>query len=81
MTGDDSESLSKTGEMRGQTLLVDVLEAARQLGGISDREVYRLMERGEIEGIWQGRRRMVVTESLVSYVERLRAAAKVRVAA
>lgn len=42
------------------------------LGGITTREVYRLLERGELEATRYGRRRFVEHAVLLAYVAKLR---------
>lgn len=61
-----------------QLLAVDA--ARQQLGGLSRRAVYDLLDSGELEGVWIGRRRLVVTESLNTYVARLREESRQRLA-
>jgi excisionase family DNA binding protein len=51
------------------TLLWDLAEAARQLGGVSTRTVRRLIERGEFQGKKVGARLMVRSESVRSYLD------------
>lgn len=51
-------------------IFVSVKEAARMLG-ISTWVCYQLLDRGDIESRYQGRRRLVNYRSLVEYAERL----------
>lgn len=54
--------------------LIPLPEACELLGGISKRHLYTLIDdRGEVEAVKLGRRRMVVARSLDDYIERLRA--------
>lgn len=50
-------------------LLWDLNETASQLGGVSVRHVQRMIERGEIDSIKLGRRRMVVSESVQRWLD------------
>lgn len=52
-------------------IFVSVIDAATSLG-ISRREVYRLLDAGEIESVERGRRRLIVVESLHAFAQRLR---------
>ncbi len=51
------------------TLLIDLGECARQLGGVSTRTVRRLLDRAELRARRVGRRLMVTTESLQAYLD------------
>jgi excisionase family DNA binding protein len=51
------------------TLLWDLAETARQLGGVSTRTVRRLLDRGDIEPRRVGRRLLVTAESVRAYVD------------
>lgn len=57
----------------GDRLLHSIPEAAKQLS-ISPRVFERLIAAGEIETVKIGRRRLVPTDSLVEYIERVKAA-------
>lgn len=52
------------------TLLWDIEETARQLGGISSRTVRRLLDRGELQSKRIGRRLLVRPESVRAYLDR-----------
>lgn len=52
-------------------LLVSAREAAKALG-ISDRTCRELIYRGHLESVQIGARRLVPTEALTQYVQRLR---------
>lgn len=52
-------------------ILASVKDAAEILGGITTWQVYRLLEAGELESRYIGKRRMVVMDSLRTYVEQL----------
>jgi len=43
------------------------------LGGRGRGKVYALLDAGELESVKDGGRRLILTESLLAYVERLRA--------
>jgi excisionase family DNA binding protein len=58
-----------------------VKDAARILGKITPRQVYRLIELGELDTVHIGRRRLVDRRSLLAYAQRLRQAAKTPAAA
>lgn len=60
--------------------LLAVDAARQQLGGLSRRAVYDLLDSGELEGVWIGRRRLVVAESLRTYITRLREESRQRLA-
>lgn len=51
--------------------LVSVGRAGELLGGICEREVYRMLKRNLFDSVNIGRRRMVVTASVVAYAEQL----------
>ena len=60
-----------------QQRLVSVAKAAWILGEITDREVYRMLDRGQLTGMYHGRRRLVLRESIDAYIaDRLAAARK-----
>ena len=63
-----------------QPLLVSVRKARELLGGIGNNQVWKLVKAGELELVGTERKRWVVLESLHSYVERQRAAAKSKAA-
>jgi hypothetical protein len=46
-------------------------EAGRAMGGISRRQVYRLIQRGELTKVQIGTRTFVTAESIRAYVDRL----------
>lgn len=50
--------------------LLDVPATMAALGGISKRYLYLLLERGELDGLMQGRRRMITLASIDAYIER-----------
>ena len=52
-------------------LLVSVKKTAYELLDLDVSTVYNLLDRGELEGRYIGRRRMVVYESVKAYVEGL----------
>ena len=52
-------------------LLISIKETAHELGDLTEKTVYNLLDRREIESVYLGRRRMVVYESLRAYVDRL----------
>lgn len=55
--------------------LLSIPATQKALGGIGERTVYQLIYDGEIEATKVGARRMVITESVDAYVQRLRARA------
>ena len=55
--------------------LLNKRNAARLLGGITEREVERRIADGDLEAVKLGRRCLIVAESLDEYVRRLRAKA------
>ena len=61
-------------------LLVSVRKARELLGGIGNNQVWKLIKNSELEVVGTERKRWVVVESLNSYVERQRAAAKSKAA-
>jgi len=56
-------------------LLVPMVEAQAQLGGIGRTLLWELCNRGELEKVHIGRRGFITAESLSQFVNRLRAAA------
>jgi excisionase family DNA binding protein len=56
-------------------IFLSVKDAAKALS-LSSKAVYRLMDQGEIENTWHGTRRLVFTESLRAYAERLLSSGK-----
>ena len=52
-------------------LLVSVKKTAYELLDLDVSTVYKMLDRGELEGRYIGRRRMVVYESVKAYVEGL----------
>lgn len=54
-------------------LVYPVAEVAAQLGDVSTRTVYRLMDAGELESVKIGGRRGVPHEALVEFIARQRA--------
>jgi excisionase family DNA binding protein len=84
-TPDTPSPVRGTQEARRQpavpAIFISVDDAALALS-LSRREIYRLMDDGDLEGVSKGRRRLVVVESLHDYAKRLReAAAEQRLAA
>ncbi len=63
---------TSTIEREGETVvrLLDVKATMAALGGISKRYVYLLIERGEINGLMLGKRRMITLASIDAYVDR-----------
>lgn len=61
-------------------ILVDAKEAARLLG-LNVFTIYNLLDRGELECRYQGRKRSVLYSSITAYVERLSEVAPQKVAA
>lgn len=57
-------------------LVASVDDTRRLLGRISERQVYRLMDAGELEFVYVGKRRMVLVQSAKDYIERLRSACR-----
>jgi len=55
------------------TPLVSINEARRLLGGRGRGRIYELMASGDLESVVDRGRRLIVSESLLRYVERLRA--------
>lgn len=53
-------------------------DVARVLGGISRRQVYLLLERGQLQSVWIGRRRLIPANSVTAYVAHLHAEARER---
>lgn len=53
------------------SLFIPIREAARLLGGITEREIYFRMAAGDLLGVKQGRRRMIERKSLTAYAARL----------
>ena len=58
-----------------EPLLVDVREARRLLGNISNNAFWRIARAGELELVGTTRKRWVTVESIRDHVERMRAAA------
>lgn len=57
--------------MSDKPVLISVNDAANQLG-IGRTRFYELLNSGEIEAVRLGARRLIVRESLLSFVDRLR---------
>jgi excisionase family DNA binding protein len=57
--------------MLTETLLWDLAETARQLGGISPRTVRRLVEGGDLKSVKIGRRLLVEVASVHAYMDRI----------
>ncbi|MER7002252.1 hypothetical protein ABT297_04275 [Dactylosporangium sp. NPDC000555] len=53
-------------------MYVSVKDAGIYLGRLVPREIYRLLDAGELESVHHGRRRLVDTESLEAYGRRLK---------
>lgn len=74
-TPDTSSPARGTQDSRRQpavpAIFVSVDDAALALS-LSRREIYRLMDDGDLEGVNKGRRRLVVVESLHIYARKLR---------
>lgn len=51
-----------------ETLLWDLAETARQLGGVSERSVRRLIDRGELPKVRVGRRLLLPSAAVRAYV-------------
>lgn len=66
-------TVPEVGDERPRLLSVD--KTAWTLGGLSYREVLRMIDRGQLESILVGRRRMVIVESIDRYIETQRASA------
>ncbi len=60
-------------------LLISIADAGRHLG-CSRGQIYKLLAEGDLEAVKLGARRMLVTASVLAYVNRLRAAAADRAA-
>ena len=58
-------------------LFVTVKDAARVLA-LSPKTIYRLMDAGEIEDTYHGRKRMAVYASVLAYGEKLRSETRTR---
>lgn len=56
--------------------LVSINEACRLLGGRGRGRIYELMAAGDLASITDGRRRLILGDSLTRYVERLRESAQ-----
>ena len=54
--------------------LISVTEAQKMLGGRGRGKIYALLASTELESVKDGGRRLIVTESLLSYVETLKEA-------
>lgn len=52
-------------------IFVSVKEAARILGGVTTWYIYQLLDAGQIDSQYQGRRRFVVLSSLRDYAANL----------
>lgn len=71
---ESSAQVSPTyGTSQTQPLAYKVADAAAQLG-IVERQMYRLIARGEIETFTVGRSRRISRRALTEYIERLEAA-------
>lgn len=57
-------------------LMYPIPEVASKLGGITEREVYRMLARGDLASVTLGRRRFVEHETLVAFIEQRKAATK-----
>ena len=53
--------------------LISVTEAQKMLGGRGRGKIYALLASTELESIKDGNRRLILTSSLLAYVESLRA--------
>lgn len=56
-------------------LLYPMSEAAAQLGGITERKLWKMIANGEIDSVKIGRRRMIAADALDAYVQKLQGAA------
>lgn len=54
--------------------LVSITESQRMLGGRGRGKIYALLASGELESVKDGGRRLVITESLLIYIESLKTA-------
>ncbi|MFL0288797.1 helix-turn-helix domain-containing protein [Mycobacterium sp. SMC-21] len=54
-------------------LLISIADAQKRMGGLSRGMVYRLINAGEINRVNIGSRVFVTTESLVAYLDRIKA--------
>lgn len=59
----------------GNELVWSYETTCKKLSGVSENFLRELIERGELERIYQGRRPFVVVESVYAYLERRRAEA------
>jgi hypothetical protein len=75
VTPTDSSDIGATPAI-GDQIFWSPEDVARKLGGLSRRYVYTLMDRGDLDTVPIGRRRMVPDTSLRAYVDRLHAEAK-----
>lgn len=82
MHGDQFRHIPTRGDdLEEPARLLSIDDTARVLGGITTREVYKAIERGDLEATRLGRRRLVVVESIDAYVDRLREATRTPVPA
>ena len=56
----------------GESRLLSVDDVSRTLGGITRRQVYRMIESGELESVKLGRRRLVPADAVEALIHRLR---------
>lgn len=60
----------------GESRLLSVDDVSRTLGGITRRQVYRMLESGELESVKLGRRRLVPADAVEALINRLRNSSK-----
>lgn len=56
----------------GESRLLSVDDVSRTLGGITRRQVYRMLATGELESVKLGRRRLVPADAVEALINRLR---------
>jgi len=60
----------------GESRLLSVDDVSRTLGGITRRQVYRMLATGELESVKLGRRRLVPADAVEALINRLRNSSK-----
>lgn len=73
MHGDTDTNIPADGKPQRQ--LLPLAEAAYELGGITEREVYKRIDAGDLERVKLGRRSLITRVSIDAFVNRLRAEA------